>query len=1030
MKDLHGAVGGILLILCSAVDGFTVRTHHSATLQSVSFSPKGARHGATHLFDAPDSVEATTSQPSSTPDFHFATTTADAPATAINGDNAPVQTRTLGSQELLMLPRQYSISPDTFPQMNHVSAVVLSSTPNLDVLKQAIDEAIQSHPLLRCHVAGDGEPEKRIDLFKMVRSGEPDLETFVCPPPSSPTTFTAEDVLSVIDVPSSDTTSLYKSWQSSFNKNLDDGSWCNTDTGPLYKIELHSLTGAESGGEDSPCALMMAFNHAISDQASVNLLTDQIISNMAMIEEGQMPSNPAVTADLPVSMEDSVLGMNQRWADVKTGGLSLDTVKYVAGKAAEGLKSPVLLPDTEAKEGGGGILGALTIISGKAPGGAEEDGGERKSVVQFRKLTEEATTQLLTKCRENGVSMTAALSAAVALTSTDFIDGGVKKDGKQRNYKVLQSLDMRRFGEKLDKCETVACMAGSMDLMMGPLPDRSGEALRSGDGTAMDQFWKLAKSSKSQTAKFFKSDGPKHATRVFDFAMTISDMNNLVHLTAQSKDSQGRAYSAGISNVGVYERQKAVRRNNDGDGDRSTIEVKHGRYEVQDLYFATSHARTGCLYQASCMTVNGEMKCTFHPASPIVSDETNAEYADAFMDLLETVAGAKEPFPSTEISESASSGSEGGFLAANALTFAATALGVGGITLHANAWTQFFDNIMQMKSLVDPTDFWAAVNFWIFFAVGHPILQPILFLSDVLHGSPGPLVADLVPVSFLLGNLAVIAVVATSKQVRNAVNIAALSAFLTYVGAGLDGQAGLGDFNLQLNDSYNGKIVRGCPTYDDVRQPSMDDFNVNKYQGLWYEQKFHDWTQFKEVYDTTLDIKLTPDGKGWKDDFAVKGPAPDAAPLSWDKSPVANGAHYFLFGRIDEKDPPGVLRESGFGVEFPNYIVDAQKDPETGEYTESIQFQCLERGGVRVFEGINFLSRKPQMSNEELAAMHSRAEKAGMYPYGASPEQMHTVARRGIGEPDVDNAWQAMWRSIGFDKMMELLTESIEDGSR
>jgi hypothetical protein len=52
------------------------------------------------------------------------------------------------------------------------------------------------------------------------------------------------------------------------------------------------------------------------------------------------------------------------------------------------------------------------------------------------------------------------------------------------------------------------------------------------------------------------------------------------------------------------------------------------------------------------------------------------------------------------------------------------------------------------------------------------------------------------------------------------------------------------------------------------------------------------------------------------DDFALRGPAPDAAPLSWDKSPVANGAHYFLFGRVDDKDPPGILREKGFGVEY------------------------------------------------------------------------------------------------------------------
>jgi hypothetical protein len=105
----------------------------------------------------------------------------------------------------------------------------------------------------------------------------------------------------------------------------------------------------------------------------------------------------------------------------------------------------------------------------------------------------------------------------------------------------------------------------------------------------------------------------------------------------------------------------------------------------------------------------------------------------------------------------------------------------------------------------------------------------------------------------LLGN---IISVCHEFQVRNAVNIAALAAFFTYVGAGLGDTAGLGDFNLALDDSYKGQIVKGCPAYEEVRQSSMDNFDLEKYQGLWYEHKFHDWTQFKEVYDTTLDIRV------------------------------------------------------------------------------------------------------------------------------------------------------------------------------
>lgn len=49
-----------------------------------------------------------------------------------------------------------------------------------------------------------------------------------------------------------------------------------------------------------------------------------------------------------------------------------------------------------------------------------------------------------------------------------------------------------------------------------------------------------------------------------------------------------------------------------------------------------------------------------------------------------------------------------------------------------------------------------------------------------------------------------------------------------------------------------------------------------------------------QVYDTTLDITLADDQTKWLDDFGLKGPSPDGNRLSWDKSPVANGAHYFL----------------------------------------------------------------------------------------------------------------------------------------
>lgn len=134
---------------------------------------------------------------------------------------------------------------------------------------------------------------------------------------------------------------------------------------------------------------------------------------------------------------------------------------------------------------------------------------------------------------------------------------------------------MRRFSAKLNECETVACMEESMDLMHGPIPDRSGKKLHRSAGTSKTEFnetfWTLAREGQDQTSDFVSKGGPEEAVRVFDLAMRISDMNNFVHLTSSSKDSLGRAYSAGISSVGVYKHQKGARRVNDGE-ERKTIQ--------------------------------------------------------------------------------------------------------------------------------------------------------------------------------------------------------------------------------------------------------------------------------------------------------------------------------------------------------------------------------------------------------------------------------------------------------------------------
>jgi hypothetical protein len=478
------------------------------------------------------------------------------------------QRRELGSQENLMLPRQYSPIPEvTFPSMNHVSIALLSATPSPAALRVAIDKVMTAHPLLRARIEGDGEPDERIDLFQMVRKGDNRPCTFVVDDweqnddgrPANQ--YSADDVLRIVNVGDS-AESLQFSWKKAFSRDLDDGSWCRVETTPLWKVELHRLTpitttngDADSASSASPSAMLLSFNHAISDQGSASRLTDQILTLVADYEGNGnlMPK----AQKIPPSVEESVLGEGQRFKDIQASGFDAGTVGYVVSKALEETKSPVILPDTSGAQGGG-LLGALSIISGNAAGGEDESSLQRKSVVAYRSLSAEASGALLAKCRENGVSITNALSAALTLTSTDFVDNGAERSDKERNYKILQSLDMRRYGKSSDKGESVGCLAGSMDLMHGPLKDRSGETLRT-KPTKQDlaKFWKLAQEGKAQTEEFISKNGPINAVRVFDFAMTVSDLNNLVHLTAQSKDSQGRAYSAGFTNAGVYERSDA-----------------------------------------------------------------------------------------------------------------------------------------------------------------------------------------------------------------------------------------------------------------------------------------------------------------------------------------------------------------------------------------------------------------------------------------------------------------------------------------
>jgi len=163
-----------------------------------------------------------------------------------------ISSRTLGSQELLMLPRQYKPKETgiIFPPMIHMCAVTLNRTPSIPHLLSAVRNAIDAHPLLSCRVEGDGEPNSRVDGLQMVRSGNPNPETFVVVDTLQPI-----DVVKVVTVLGErNVTSLENSWSKSFQDNIDRGHF-NTSRGPLWSLEIHKFdNGDDSVAVDCPCA--------------------------------------------------------------------------------------------------------------------------------------------------------------------------------------------------------------------------------------------------------------------------------------------------------------------------------------------------------------------------------------------------------------------------------------------------------------------------------------------------------------------------------------------------------------------------------------------------------------------------------------------------------------------------------------------------------------------------------------------------------------------------------------------------------
>lgn len=225
-----------------------------------------------------------------------------------------------------------------------------------------------------------------------------------------------------------------------------------------------------------------------------------------------------------------------------------------------------------------------------------------------------------------------------------------------------------------------------------------------------------------------------------------------------------------------------------------------------------------------------------------------------------------------------------------------------------------------------------------------------------------------------------------------------------------------------------------CPTYEDVRSPTLRPFDVDKYVGIWYELAFHDITQFNGCGCTRFN--MTRKDLVIEDMFTVACPWPwkEGVDGPWLPGFAANGnrrLNQYTCNMTMYYEParPGVMLETGFGQEFDNMVLEIWSDPDlvaqTGyEYTRAIQFQCLgdAKEGI-TFVGINFLSRVPIVSPAMVQEMFVRARALGLEPYGSN--DMHVIDHQGCRYPESTHvSWMGErpeWPSVILDKELGAL---------
>ena len=117
---------------------------------------------------------------------------------------------------------------------------------------------------------------------------------------------------------------------------------------------------------------------------------------------------------------------------------------------------------------------------------------------------------------------------------------------------------------------------------------------------AMDSFWDCAAECNAQTKAWIANGWGRESLLLFSSGWEFMNMNRVVELGSQDRATLGRAYSAGVSNVGVYAHP-----------------TTHGDVSLSRVHFGISQTVSAPCISVSAVTVEGQLCLTVQYATPI-----------------------------------------------------------------------------------------------------------------------------------------------------------------------------------------------------------------------------------------------------------------------------------------------------------------------------------------------------------------------------------------------------------------------------